>query len=141
MGKRYFALIIGIFYVLIGIMGFIPNLVTLPAASAPPLLFNTGYGYLMGLFPINLLHNLVHLGIGIWGIIAYRSFDNSRLFCRATAIFYGLLAVMGLLPFMNTTFGVIPIFGNDVWLHAATAIVAAYFGFIVPTAQEARAAH
>ena len=36
---------------------------------------------------------------------------------------------MGLIPGLNTTFGLIPIFGNDVWLHALTALIAAYFGW------------
>jgi hypothetical protein len=26
-------------------------------------------------------------------------------------------------------FGVIPLFGHDIWLHAGTAALAAYFGF------------
>jgi hypothetical protein len=42
-------------------------------------------------------------------------------------IFYGTLAVMGLIPVLNTSFGLIPILGHDVWLHALTALAAAYF--------------
>ena len=49
MGARYFALISGIVYVLVGILGFIPGMVATPSA-APQLAVNTGYGYLMGLF-------------------------------------------------------------------------------------------
>jgi hypothetical protein len=37
----------------------------------------------------------------------------------------------GLFPAIQSTLGLIPIFGNDVWLHALTAAIAAYFGFIV----------
>jgi hypothetical protein len=29
-------------------------------------------------------------------------------------------------------FGYIPIFGNDVWLHGLTALIAAYFGYMAP---------
>ena len=36
---------------------------------------------------------------------------------------------MGLIPVLNTTFGLVPLFGHDVWLHAGTAALAAYFGF------------
>jgi Domain of unknown function (DUF4383) len=36
---------------------------------------------------------------------------------------------MGLIPVLNTTFGFIPLFGHDIWLHALIAIGAAYFGF------------
>jgi hypothetical protein len=38
--------------------------------------------------------------------------------------------VLGLIPATSTTFGLVPIYGNDVWLHAGLAVVAAYFGFI-----------
>jgi hypothetical protein len=38
--------------------------------------------------------------------------------------------VLGLIPATSTTFGYIPIWGNDVWLHGAVAAVAAYFGFV-----------
>ena len=131
MGSRYFALISGIIYILIGILGFIPSLVVSdPATSA--LVVEAGAGYLMGLFPINILHNLVHLGVGIWGVASYPSFDRSRLFARGLAIFYGVLAIMGLIPVLQTTFGLIPIFGNDVWLHALTALIAGFVGFMTP---------
>lgn len=37
---------------------------------------------------------------------------------------------MGLIDPLDTTFGLVPIFGNDIWLHAVSALAAAYFGFI-----------
>jgi hypothetical protein len=128
---QYFALAAGIIYLLVGLMGFVPALVT-QVPPPPDLAVHSGYGHLMGLFPINILHNIVHLAVGVLGILAFRSHSGSRTFSRGLAIFYGLLAIMGLVPLMNTTFGLIPIFSHDVWLHAATALVAAYFGFMAP---------
>lgn len=138
MGARYFALISGVIYILIGLFGFIPGMVATPGSGGPDVAVNAGYGYLLGTFPVNILHNIVHLAIGIWGLVAYRTYVQSRNYSRSLAIFYGVLAVMGLLPVLNTTFGLIPIFGNDVWLHALTALIAAYFGFKTPTAAELR---
>lgn len=127
---RYFALVIGIVYTLIGLLGFVPGMLQAPVGDAPNLAVESGYGYLFGLFPINILHNIVHLIVGVLGIVAYRSFAAARGYSRGLAIFYGLLAIMGLFPVLNTTFGLIPIFGHDVWLHALTAVLAAYFGFV-----------
>lgn len=31
---------------------------------------NETTGKLLGLFPVNLLHNIVHLAFGVWGIVA-----------------------------------------------------------------------
>lgn len=79
---QYFALIIGIMFTLIGVAGFIPGLVQPPAVDphAVNLGFTSGYGYLLGLFPINLLHNFVHLTVGILGIAASIALDSSRLY-------------------------------------------------------------
>jgi hypothetical protein len=129
MGTRYFALAAGIVYLLVGLMGLLGLGLAAPTAGDPGLAIEAQYGRLLGLFPVNVLHNIVHLAIGIWGIVSYRSFNGSRAFARGLAILYALLAIMGLLPFTNTTFGLIPIHSHDVWLHAATAAVAAYFGF------------
>ena len=89
-----------------------------------------GHGDLLGLFPVNILHNVVHLLFGVWGLLAYKSLGASKSYAKGVAIIYALLTVMGLVPALNTTFGLIPIYGNDVWLHAALALVAAYFGFM-----------
>jgi glycine/D-amino acid oxidase-like deaminating enzyme/nitrite reductase/ring-hydroxylating ferredoxin subunit len=125
------ALVFGVVYVIAGLAGFIPGLVQ-PPDPTPSLNVNIGYGKLLGLFPVNILHNLVHLLIGAWGVIASRSWSASLQFARSVAIFYGLLAILGLIPATNTTLGLIPIYGHDIWLHAASALVLAYFGFMAP---------
>ena len=58
-----------------------------------------------------------------------RDAPAARLYARGVAVIYALLAVMGLIPGLNTTFSLVPIYGHDAWLHALLAIVAAYFGF------------
>ena len=131
MEARNFALISGVVFVAIGILGFIPVIVNPHVMQPDPdLVVSAGYGYLMGLFPVNILHNLVHLAIGLWGLSALRSFKDALFYCQGLAIFYSLLAVMGLIPALGTTLGLIPIFGNDVLLHLGTAAIAAYYGFV-----------
>lgn len=140
MRTRYFALILGIVFVVIGVAGFIPGLVAPIAADEDRLLIiDGGYGRLLGLFPVNWLHNLVHLAFGVWGIVAYRSFRGARVYAQATAVIYGVLTVMGFIPLLWTTFGLVPLYGNDIWLHALIAVVAAYFGFGNPDRGEVRA--
>ena len=130
MNTRRFALVLGIVYLAVGIMGFIPGLVSHPHPGDPGLNVNHNHGRLLGIFPINTLHNIVHILVGVWGLASFRRFTLARGFARGLAIFYGLLAVMGLFPNLNTTFGLIPIHGHDVWLHALTALLAAYFGWV-----------
>lgn len=130
MGTRRFALILGIIYVLIGIAGFIPGFLVSPPASAPGLIVDSGYGVLFGIASVNIIHNIIHLIIGIWGLLASRDFGAAKTFSRITAIIFGILFIMGLIPGLNTTFGLAPIYGGDVIIHLVTALVAAYFGYM-----------
>ena len=130
MTTRHFVLTIGILYLLVGVLGFFPGLVAAPHADAPSVTVDSGYGYLLGLFPVNMLYNLFHLAIGALALAAYRSFPRSIALSRGLAILFGVLAVMGVIPMLSTTFGWIPLFGHNVWLHAATAVIAAYFGYV-----------
>jgi Domain of unknown function (DUF4383) len=125
---RYFALVYGIVFLLVGIAGFVPGFLA-PPEEGRQLAVNTGFGRLFNLFPVNVLHNLVHVLFGIWGLVAYRTFPAARTYARAVAVIYGVLTVRGLIPRLATTFGLIPIYGHDVWLHAVLALVAAYFGW------------
>lgn len=129
MATRYFALIFGIVYLLVGILGFVPGLLT-PAMGMENVTVDANYGLLFGLFPVNVLHNIVHAVIGLAGIIAFRTFAASRTYAAVVAVIFAVLTIMGLIPALNTTFGLIPLFGNDVWLHAVTAIVAAVFALL-----------
>jgi Domain of unknown function (DUF4383) len=135
MNTRYFALIYGIVFLLVGIAGFIPGLVT-PLEAGPDLAVSAFSGHVFGLFPVNLLHNLVHIAFGIGGLVAYRDFPSARLYARVVAIAYAVLTVMGLIPGLNTLFGLVPLYGHDIWLHAVLAIIAAYFGFMARPAEE-----
>ena len=83
----------------------------------------------LGLFPVNVLHNLIHLAFGAWGLLAARSASGSVAYARGVAVIYGVLTILGLIPATSTTFGLVPIGGNDIWLHAGLAAVAGYFGF------------
>ncbi|QJE73919.1 DUF4383 domain-containing protein [Aerophototrophica crusticola] len=126
---RTYALIMGIVFTLVGILGFVPSFLEAPAGD-PPLAISAGHGHLLGLFPVNILHNVVHLLFGLWGLAASRGWGSSRAYSRSVAVIYAVLAVMGLIPALNTTFGLVPIYGNDVWLHGLIALSAAYFGFV-----------
>lgn len=137
MKTRYFALVMGIVFLVIGILGFVPGLLTQPLTTEAPLAVDAGYGLLLGLFPVNVLHNLVHLVFGVWGVVVWKNFTGSRTFARTVAIVYAVLAVMGLIPGLATVFGLVPLYGHDIWLHALIAIVAAYFGYAPVTTVEA----
>lgn len=124
------SMIFGVVFVLAGLSGFFPSP---PPMHAPPLSLEHGHGLALGLFPINTLHNIVHLLFGVLGIAAgMGALLSARSYFQMVAVVYALLAVLGLIPATQTTFGLVPIWGHDVWLHTALAAGAAFFGFVSP---------
>jgi Domain of unknown function (DUF4383) len=138
MNQNQSSFIIGSLFLVLGVFGFAPNLLSIPPfgfeSDLPldPAIFPyaQGFGYLFGLFPTNLMHDLVRLTVGLFGIAASGNSIAARSFNRIFAIVYLLLAVMGLLPFSNTLGGFMPIFGNNVGFNALIALFAGYIGFI-----------
>ena len=123
---RYSVLSLGLLFLLLGLAGFLPAFVA-PSASAT---FVPGFGYLFGVFPTNYFHNAIGILVGIWGIAAFTSLSGAIVFNRIFTIVYAAGAILGLLPFTNTLFGITPLFGNNIWLNAITAVIAFYYGFV-----------
>jgi hypothetical protein len=101
-----------------------------PHAEHPALAVGANYGQLFGLFPVNVLHNAVHLAFGVWGLLAFRQLGTARIYARGVASIYAILMAAGFVPGLDTMFGLVPLFGNDIWLHALLALIAAYFGWV-----------
>lgn len=114
------AQVFGWVFLLVAVLGFVASGTSMEAdvEHAPRLL---------GLFPVNLLHNLVHLLFGVWGILAARSFDGARAYARISGVAYLLLAALGFV--VPDFFGLIPIGGHDIWLHLLLGVVLAGVGF------------
>jgi len=146
MNTRRFAFILGLFFVLAGIAGFLPFL-TGPEDGAAladnaiamhgheGAILGTGDDMLLGLFPVNAAHNVLHLLFGLWGLAAARSARGALLYARSLAVIYFLLAVAGLLPSVQTGFGLIPLYAKDVWLHGLIALGGVYFGWATQDAE------
>jgi hypothetical protein len=115
------AQVFGAVFILIALAGFVwDGGLTMTATMGPeqPRLF--------GIFPINILHNVVHLAFGIWGLAASRTFGAAKTYAIAAGAIYLLLAVLGFVA--PTMFGLVPIGGNDIWLHALLAVALLGFG-------------
>jgi hypothetical protein len=129
MSTQTFARIWGILFLAVGAAGFVPGLTT--EHTHPDVTLDAGLGLELGLFPVNVAHNAVHLLFGVWGLLASRSLGGSVTYGKIVAVAYGLLTVLGLISASKlwTLFGLVPLYGHDVWLHAVLAAGAAYFGF------------
>jgi hypothetical protein len=114
------AMVFGIVFLLVGVLGLItPGGMSMEADPAP--------GHILEMFGVNLLHNIVHLAFGVWGLVAMRSWAASKTYFQVAGVIYIVLAVLGFI--VPTTFGLIPIGGNDIYLHAVLGLVMAGIGF------------
>ena len=134
MALRRFALVYGLAFLLFGILGFVPGVTSMSDGDPNLVVIGPGHGHLLHLFHVNVLHNAAHLLFGVLGVACAATAPAGRSYARLVAVSYALLTVMGLIPAWGTdfTYGLAPLHGNDVGLHAALAAVAAYFGFVHP---------
>jgi hypothetical protein len=80
-------------------MGFIPGLMERPeATTAMPAVFDGGFGYLLGIFPVNVFNNIAYIIMGLAGILASIALDSSRVYSRGMAILCGLLTIWDCSP-------------------------------------------
>src|SRR5215210_2295133 len=105
------AILLGIVFLLVGILGFIP-------AVAPNHM-------LLGIFHVNAAHNVVHLLSGAVALgCGLASVAASRLYCRIFGVGYGLVAVLGFVQGDTLLLGLISNNMADVWLHVAISLAA-----------------
>jgi hypothetical protein len=131
MDLKLLARVFGVVFVLVGILGFVPGVTH--HHDDPNVTVKASEGMLLGIFHINVLHNLVHILFGVWGLAAGGSFAGARAYFRGVGVIYAVLAVLGLISAgnINRTFGLIPIEGADVALHAILAAAGLVLGFAV----------
>lgn len=127
MSTRRFATILGLLLLAAGFAGFLPFLIW--PAQGGALAMDSNHGLLLGIFPVNAAHNGVHILFGLWGLAAARSAGGAMFYARAVAILYALLTLVGMIPGLDDLFGLMPLYGNDLWLHLGIAATAAYFGW------------
>jgi hypothetical protein len=140
MPTRLFSLFAGLVYLLIGVCGFIPALKSsgpYPAGYGPTAV-STGYGMLFGWMPVNAVHGVVYVLVGVLGIVAAIAYPIARAYVRGLFFFATLLTFMGLLPWgVSRVWGLMPLYGWNVFVNAAVAITAVYFAFVYPHVREA----
>lgn len=101
---------LGVVFVVLGIWGFV---------SEP----------ILGLFPVNALHNVVHLVSGILTLWAVsKGMDATILFSKVFGVVYGLVAVLGFVaPMLMADLLAVDMADNI--LHVVLAVVFLAIGF------------
>lgn len=112
MNARLAAIVLGIVFVLIGLLGFFNNPV-------------------LGLFLVNPAHNVVHLVSGLVLLAGAYSSLGSGLALKIIGIVYALVAVLGFFS-GDMLLGIIAMNDADRWLHVVLAVVILAAAFALP---------
>ena len=115
---RTVAAVFGAVYVVAGLVGFV--------LETP----------LFGLFEVNTLHNIVHIVLGAILLYAATSTPVAVITTRGIG---ALLVVLGILGFFEPFPGLVPLGGNDIWLHLASGAILLVAGFLGTESEPATA--
>ncbi len=107
----------GIVILALGILGFIPGIVS-------------GMGLLFGVFLVSILVNIIHIAGGLVGIESAMSVPAAKLYFKIIGLVFAIVAVLGFTNIVFTANLAVNI------LHTVLALVALYFGFM-PTEEKA----
>ncbi len=114
---RTVAAVFGVVYVLVGVLGFLPGLVTGDAPAG----MESAEGSLLGIFPVNAVHNIVHLVIGAALLYGATGRDAAIGVLKVIGAVYILVGILGIVS--ANGFGILPLGGTDIFLHIGSGAI------------------
>ena len=124
------AAVFGLGFVVAALLGFMVGGMSMDAHMASST-------KLAGLFPVNAAHNALHLLLGAWGLLAVRTPASARRYCLVSGALYLVLAGIGFV--VPEVFGLMPLGGNDIALHAVFGMALTAVGALTGVEEESAA--
>ena len=123
------AMLVGMVFLLVGILGFIPGLTTnydqLGAAG------HQSMAMLLGVFQVSILHNIVHLLFGVAGIALSRTDAGARNYLVGGGVIYLVLWLYGLVIDQASSANFVPVNPADDVLHLVLGIGMIALGLVL----------
>jgi hypothetical protein len=120
------AILFGLVFLVVGILGFVPSI--------------TKDEMLLGIFHVNLAHNIVHLASGaVFLLCGLAGAGPSRMFFRIFGIVYAAVAALGFYYGDQPILGIISNNTPVIWLHVGLAVAMLLLGFGVSSGDTATA--
>lgn len=113
---RAFAFIVGIIFLIVGIAGFIPQIIT--------------GGHLAQVFRVNIWLNILHVVSGFLAFVAgFSPRMLVRLYYQIFGVLYSILAILGFIYGEKDIFGFLASNNPDTWFHVIIAIACLILGY------------
>jgi Domain of unknown function (DUF4383) len=117
------AALVGAVFLLVGVLGFIPGITTHYGDLA---FAGDSDAKLLGIFQVSILHNLVHVLLGIAGLALARTWEGARTYLIGGGILYLALWLLGIVGGGDW----IPVNSADNWLHFVVGLGMVALGFV-----------
>ncbi|HSV13708.1 MAG TPA: DUF4383 domain-containing protein [Tepidisphaeraceae bacterium] len=133
-GNRLVTFFVGLLLLGLGICGLIHPLLQSPhpeQAEAQHMMVSVNYGFLFGVFAMNIVSDIVFIVLGVAGIVAAYTASISRVYERSLCILSVVFMLMGFMPGeIDKVWGLMPLFGWTDALFFFIALLTFYFGFV-----------
>lgn len=126
---RQAAMLVGVVFLLVGILGFVPGVTT--DYDAMKFAAHDSGSELLGIFQVSVLHNIVHLLFGVAGIMMARTVPGARAFLLGGGVIYLALWIYGLVIDLDSDANFVPVNTADNWLHLALGAVMIVLGVLL----------
>jgi hypothetical protein len=133
LANRLFTAVISLVYLALGICGSISPLLHSPPpqTDVQQLAVSLNYGYLFGIFPMNIVSDILFIAIGVAGVICALTAVRSRYFERTILTLSVIAVFLGFLPWgVSRLWGFMPLWGWTDALFFMTALFSFYFAFV-----------
>jgi hypothetical protein len=114
------ALAVGIVFLAVGVLGFIPGITTNYSALA--IYSHHSDALLLGIFQVSILHNIVHLLFGVAGLLLARTVSGARNYLVWGGAIYLVLFVYGLIVGQRSAANFVPVNTADDFLHLVLGV-------------------
>lgn len=114
------AALVGMVFLLVGILGFIPGITT--DYDALEVAGHESHAELLGIFQVSVLHNVVHLLFGAAGLAMARTASSAKAFLIGGGAVYLVLWLYGLLVDKASQANFVPFNTADDWLHLVLGV-------------------
>ena len=114
------ALAVGIVFLAVGVLGFIPGITTNYSALA--IYSHHSDALLLGIFQVSILHNIVHLLFGVAGFLLARTVSGARNYLVWGGVIYLVLFIYGLIVGQRSAANFVPVNTADDFLHLVLGV-------------------
>lgn len=125
--------VVGVVFLIVGILGFIPGITSnygdMTFAS------HESGALLLGIFGVNILHNIVHLLFGVVGLATARTASAAKYFLLIGGVIYLVLWIFGLVIDQDSAINFVALNTPDNWLHFVLGVGMVVLGGALPGAR------